>query len=118
MAHDKVRDVLRSAARDPETLRQLREDPGGLRERFGLDEREVAALDRADVLVVGTIPGGLLQTTSPITITVTTHRAFDSGDPPFSFPLEDMDSDRLAAVLQRVLVDPGFAARVRRQVEL
>lgn len=130
MARDKVRNVLRSAARDPETLQALRDDPGTLKERFSLDDQDVVALRRADLLLVGafptdavqtispiTITGGTGQTTSPITITVITGQAFDSEEPVLSFPLEEMDSEQLAAILHRVLVDPQFAARVREQLE-
>ncbi len=119
MTDDKIRDVLRAAAHEPNTRQVLREDPEKLRERFALSADEITALERAAILVLGIVPAGTTITTSPITITVTTHRPdFLSGDPPFRFPLEEMEQELLARMLLKSLSDEAYAARLREQLEL
>jgi hypothetical protein len=118
---ERLRGVLREAVENPEVRAAISGDIARLRERYELTDGEVAALQRADILVLGTIPGSVAATftTSPITITVTTKvPGFDSGDPAFTFPLEDMDPVVLAATLKRALQDEEFAGRVRQRLIL
>jgi hypothetical protein len=69
---EKLRRVLKAVADDPEVLRQLREDPQALADRYDLADEERERLQRSDLLIaaVEQLQGGTQTIAVTITVTV------------------------------------------------
>jgi len=117
---EKIRKMLTAMADDPRLLERLKSEPEAVAREFNLDSAETARLTRSDFLMVvahnpliETV--SIMQTTSPITITK--HFQFESGDP-YPRTLEDLSRERLLELVQRILVEPEYANRVRTFLKL
>ncbi|WP_336345999.1 hypothetical protein [Halalkalicoccus ordinarius] len=104
--------VINKISKNPEDLRLLRKDPEALGEKLGLKEREIQALQRSDLLLVGR-PHNPLVAGSTTSYTFTTGSTI-TGDVDSPVRLEDLPKERLLEVTQRILQDPDYAERVQR----
>lgn len=119
---DKIRNILKSVSEDPNLLQRLISQPKAIAEEYKLDRDETARLAHSNVLIAAAhnpLVETVLttQTTSPITITVTTGLQFDTGYPN-PLDLHELPYERLVEVAHRILVDPEYAARVRTFLNL
>jgi hypothetical protein len=122
---ERIHEVLRVVSQDSEALRQLRDEPAALADRFDLTNTERSRLEHSDVLVafaqnplrVG-VDGSNTQT---IKVTITHTARVDDGEsgPPFNpLTLEELSYEHLIQITRRILVDPEFATRVREFLDL
>ncbi|WP_406856537.1 hypothetical protein ABEG18_02590 [Alsobacter sp. KACC 23698] len=114
----KLRDLLRKIASDPADLQLLRDNPKKLAEKHSLSAKDIQALSSADLLIrFPKNPLGPMQTTNPITITVTRKGSFHgSGDPPTR--LDQIEKERIIELFERSLVDRDFAENLRSFLKL
>ena len=79
---ENIHKLLKEIATSSDLLMLLKDDPEKIREKFKFSNEEFQALVRADLLISLVRPANT-YTTSPITITVTSHgrRIPDRGDP-------------------------------------
>jgi hypothetical protein len=114
----KVRDLLRKIVSDPADLQLLRANPQKLAEKHGLSAKDLKALSSADLLIrFPKNPLGPMQTTQPITITVTRKGSFHgSGDPPTR--LDQIEKEQIIELFERSLVDRDFAESLRTFLKL
>lgn len=117
----RIREVLKRAGSSPESIQKLIQHPEAFAKESGLSVSETASLKGADlVIAVSRNPlaglGGNMQTTSPITITVTTHRGhFVSGDPP---DLNKLDKVELVNVLRQALSSSAYSEHLRKTLNI
>jgi hypothetical protein len=115
----RIRELLKRAGSSNESLQKLIQRPEEFAKEAGLSHQDAEALRGADLVIALTknpLAGFHNEiTTSPITITVTTHHGhLMSGDPPF---LDQLEKQELINVLRRALESPGYLEQLRKTLK-